>query len=94
MTQQQLLDKTKEKQHAFIKQQLERRDKTRVLLEGLTKENGKPMERVHDLGLVKRSIMKHQISKQKLQYYDEIRKENNELRYENQVLEIHGDSFY
>ncbi|KAF9362349.1 Kinesin-like protein kif15 [Mortierella sp. NVP85] len=86
VAQQQLLVKTKEEQQAFIKQHLERRDKTRALFEGLAKENGKLMEQVRDLGLVNESMMKHQNSKQKLQYHVKIKQENNELRYENQRL--------
>ncbi|KAK3821880.1 MAG: hypothetical protein J3Q66DRAFT_334558 [Benniella sp.] len=86
MAQQQLFVKTKEEQQAFIKQHLERRDKTRALFEGLAKENGKLLEQVRDLGLVNESMMKHQNSKQKLQYHVKIKQENNELRYENQRL--------
>ncbi|KAI8358790.1 hypothetical protein B0O80DRAFT_441452 [Mortierella sp. GBAus27b] len=86
LEQQQMLVKIKEGQQAFVKQQLERRDRTRALFEGLATENGKLMEQVRDLGLVNESIMKHQNSKQKLQYHVKIKQENNDLRYENQRL--------
>ncbi|KAF9358090.1 Kinesin-like protein kif15 [Mortierella sp. AD094] len=86
MAQRQLLVKMKEEQQALVKQQLERRDKTRALFEGLATENGKLMEQVRDLGMVNESMMKHQNPKQKLQYHVKIKQENNELRIENQRL--------
>ncbi|KAF9434297.1 Kinesin-like protein kif15, partial [Entomortierella beljakovae] len=86
IAQRQLLFKMKEEQQALIKQQLERRDKTRALFEGLATENGKLMEQVRDLGVVNESMMKHQNPKQKLQYHVKIKQENNELRIENQRL--------
>ncbi|KAF9899006.1 hypothetical protein BX616_003366, partial [Lobosporangium transversale] len=86
MAQRQLLIKMREEQQALIKQQLERRDKTRALFEGLATENGKLMEQVRDLGLVNENMMRHQNPKQKLQYHVKIKQENNELRIENQRL--------
>ncbi|KAF9180639.1 Kinesin-like protein kif15 [Haplosporangium sp. Z 767] len=86
MAQRQLLIKMKEEQQALVKQQLERRDKTRALFEGLATENGKLIEQVRDLGIVNESMMKHQNPKQKLQYHVKIKQENNELRIENQRL--------
>jgi chromosome segregation ATPase len=84
--QRQLLMKLKEEQQTLAQQQVERRDKTRALFEGLATENGKLMEQVRDLGLVNENIMKHQNPKQKLQYHVKIKQENNELRIENQRL--------
>lgn len=84
--QRQLLMKVKEEQQTLAQQQVERRDKTRALFEGLATENGKLMEQVRDLGLVNENIMKHQNPKQKLQYHVKIKQENNELRIENQRL--------
>ncbi|KAF9912163.1 Kinesin-like protein kif15 [Linnemannia zychae] len=86
IAQRQLLMKMKEEQQALVQQQVERRDKTRALFEGLATENGKLMEQVRDLGLVNESMMKHQNPKQKLQYHVKIKQENNELRIENQRL--------
>ncbi|KAF8961465.1 Kinesin-like protein kif15, partial [Entomortierella lignicola] len=86
MAQRQLLIKMKEEQQALVKQQLERRDKTRALFEGLATENGKLMEQVRDLGMVNENMLKHQNPKQKLQYHVKIKQENNELRIENQRL--------
>ncbi|KAF9929932.1 Kinesin-like protein kif15 [Linnemannia zychae] len=86
MAQRQLLVKMKEEQQALIQQQIERRDKTRALFEGLATENGKLMEQVRDLGMVNENMMKHQNPKQKLQYHVKIKQENNELRIENQRL--------
>ncbi|KAF9402255.1 Kinesin-like protein kif15 [Mortierella sp. AD011] len=86
IAQRQLLVKMKEEQQALVRQQLERRDKTRALFEGLATENGKLMEQVRDLGMVNESMMKHQNPKQKLQYHVKIKQENNELRIENQRL--------
>ncbi|KAF9550262.1 Kinesin-like protein kif15 [Mortierella hygrophila] len=86
LAQRQLLMKMKEEQQTLVQQQVERRDKTRALFEGLATENGKLMEQVRDLGLVNENIMKHQNPKQKLQYHVKIKQENNELRIENQRL--------
>ncbi|KAF9285543.1 Kinesin-like protein kif15 [Mortierella alpina] len=86
IAQRQLLMSMKEEQQALVQQQLERRDKTRALFEGLATENGKLMEQVRDLGMVNESMMKHQNPKQKLQYHVKIKQENNELRIENQRL--------
>ncbi|KAG0214801.1 Kinesin-like protein kif15 [Mortierella sp. GBA30] len=86
VAQRQLLMKMKEEQQSLVQQQLERRDKTRALFEGLATENGKLMEQVRDLGMVNESMMKHQNPKQKLQYHVKIKQENNELRIENQRL--------
>lgn len=86
LAQRQLLIKMKEEQQTLVQQQVERRDKTRALFEGLATENGKLMEQVRDLGLVNENIMKHQNPKQKLQYHVKIKQENNELRIENQRL--------
>ncbi|CAO3565613.1 unnamed protein product [Mortierella alpina] len=86
IAQRQLLMNMKEEQQALVQQQLQRRDKTRALFEGLATENGKLMEQVRDLGMVNESMMKHQNPKQKLQYHVKIKQENNELRIENQRL--------
>ncbi|KAF9115712.1 Kinesin-like protein kif15 [Mortierella sp. AM989] len=86
LAQRQLLVKMKEEQQTLVSQQLERRNKTRALFEGLATENGKLMEQVRDLGMVNESMMKHQNPKQKLQYHVKIKQENNELRIENQRL--------
>ncbi|KAG0275991.1 Kinesin-like protein kif15 [Linnemannia exigua] len=86
IAQRQLLIKMKEEQQALVQQQVEKRDKTRALFEGLATENGKLMEQVRDLGMVNESMMKHQNPKQKLQYHVKIKQENNELRIENQRL--------
>ena len=86
LAQRQLLMKMKEEQQTLVQQQVDRRDKTRALFEGLATENGKLMEQVRDLGLVNENIMKHQNPKQKLQYHVKIKQENNELRIENQRL--------
>ncbi|KAI1318998.1 Kinesin-like protein kif15 [Mortierella claussenii] len=86
MAQRHLLIKMKEEQQTLVKQQLERRDKTRALFEGLATKNGKLMEQVRDLGMVNESMMRHQNPKQKLQYHVKIKQENNELRIENQRL--------
>ncbi|KAK3846945.1 MAG: hypothetical protein J3R72DRAFT_208421 [Linnemannia gamsii] len=86
IAQRQLLIKMKEEQQALVQQQVEKRDKTRALFEGLATENGKLMDQVRDLGMVNESMMKHQNPKQKLQYHVKIKQENNELRIENQRL--------
>ncbi|KAG0229051.1 Kinesin-like protein kif15 [Actinomortierella wolfii] len=86
-TQRQLLLRMKQEQQALIRQQqIEQREKTMALFEGLATENSKLMEQVRDLGLVNERMMKHQNPKQKLQYHVKIKQENNELRIENQRL--------
>ncbi|KAF9429497.1 Kinesin-like protein kif15 [Podila epigama] len=87
LAQRKLLLTMKEEQQALVRrQQLEQRDKTMALFEGLATENGKLLEQVRDLGMVNERMMKHQNSKQKLQYHVKIKQENNDLRIENQRL--------
>ncbi|KAF9331867.1 Kinesin-like protein kif15 [Podila minutissima] len=87
VAQRQLLMKMKvEQQEQVRRQELAQHGKTMALMEGLATENGKLMEQVRDLGMVNERMMKHQNSKQKLQYHVKIKQENNELRIENQRL--------
>lgn len=87
VAQRQLLMKMKQEQQEQVRrQELAQHGKTMALMEGLATENGKLMEQVRDLGMVNERMMKHQNSKQKLQYHVKIKQENNELRIENQRL--------
>ncbi|KAG0342432.1 Kinesin-like protein kif15 [Podila horticola] len=87
VSQRQLLMKMKQEQQEQVRrQELAQHGKTMALMEGLATENGKLMEQVRDLGMVNERMMKHQNSKQKLQYHVKIKQENNELRIENQRL--------